>query len=663
MNAAAIATILSLTALLPQDAPPTNAAEVYRQAFAAWEALADEDREAIANAFGDPRAIVGGTPEMTVALERAGRAIALFRQASQVEECDWGLDRSKGFALLLPHLAPMRGLSRAAALSAVLDLAGGRSDAAIASLEAVSRSTRHLSADPVLVDSLVGGAILGLSSSAIESAIELGAIDAASAARLQQALPEDVVDAIGVDAALRTEGEVFAEEIARIRAGDETLADDFVDQEIPGASATLQQADAEVLDAAMAKVRGFGERAIAAMSDPDRAARSTALAAIDADVEALRASDPEVAGALLAFVPSHASLGQAITRIEDRVLAARTRLQAIAAGEDPARFVNGAFDYLRAIAIIEQASPRLQVAIELLRQAPAAADESMRREVLAWLDRVDEAVLARLRRAGNAERCDFDFGRGGDVEPGDVLLRAEFPSLRGGARLLLVEARRRCELAAALPETSEEDRLAAATLRGEAIGDLVAVAALARHLSRDATLGGTLVSASVLRELAAGVEALRKEGLVEDEALDPLRSAIASLPRGDASGPLGSEAARRRLDVVASRVASGERPVTSDAALLAVALASEGPKDLPSSADQALRGAEDLIDLEAWSRLAEVRRRWGSEAYERLDRVVRAGETPIGESGEALAAPCSPQAAPGAVDALAAVDEVLLARK
>ncbi|MBM4107073.1 MAG: hypothetical protein FJ257_12490 [Phycisphaerae bacterium] len=663
MTTAAAATILSITALLPQDAPPTNAAEIYRQAFAAWEALAAEDRETISNALGDPRTIVAAAPETTVALDRAGRAIDLFLQASQVEGCDWGLDRSKGFALLLPHLAPMRELSRAAALSAVRDLAGGRSDAAIASLEAVSRSTRHLSADPVLVDSLVGGAILGLSSSAIESAIELGAIDAASAARLEQALPKDVVDAIGVDAALHTEGEVFAEEIARIRAGDETLADDFVDQEIPGASATLQQADAEVLDAAMAKVRGFGERAIAAMADPDRAARSAALAAIDADVEALRASDPEVAGALLAFMPSHASLGRAITRIEDRVLATRTTLHAIAAGEDPARFVNGAIDYLRTIAFIEQTPPRLQVAIELLRQAPPAADESMRREVFAWLDRVDEAVLARLRRAGRAGRCDFDFGRGGEITPGDVLLRGAFASLRGGARLLLVEARRRCEQAAAIPETDEEARLEAATLRAGALGDLVAVADLARHLAGDATLGGTLVSASVLRELSASVAALRMEGLVGDEALDPLRSAIASLPRGDAVGPLGSEAARRRLEAVASRVASGERSVTSDAALLAVAIASDGPEDLPASADQPLWGAEDLIDLEAWSRLAALRERWGLEASEQLARVVRVGEVPIDESGEALAAPCRAQASPSAVEALAAVDEALQARK
>ncbi len=95
---------LTLTASFVQDPPPANAAELYRQAFTAWEAMDAEDRETIANAFGDPQTLVAASPATTLALERAGRAIGLFMQASRVEGCDWGLDRSEGFALLLPHL-------------------------------------------------------------------------------------------------------------------------------------------------------------------------------------------------------------------------------------------------------------------------------------------------------------------------------------------------------------------------------------------------------------------------------------------------------------------------------------------------------------------------------------------------------------------------------
>lgn len=657
------ATVLSLATLLPQDPPPSNAADLYREAFTAWEAMAAEDREAIANAFGDPQVVVSTDPETTMALERAGRTIDLFMQASRVDRCDWGLDRSEGFALLLPHLGSMRAISRAAALSAVRGFADGRTDVAIASLEAISRSTRHLTADPVLVESLVGGALLGVSSAAIESAIDAGAIDAAAAARLREALPSNVVEAMGPDRAFRNEGELFAEEIARIRTGDETIADEMLEIETDGGLASLREIDQESFEAAMTKIQAFGDRAIAAMEDPDRASRSAALAAIDADIEALRAADPAVAGALLTLVPSYGSLGQAIDRIEDRVLAARARLDAIASGADPAAFTNAAIDYLRAASFIDQIPPRVQVAFELLRQAPAAADDSMRSEAHAWLDRIDEAVLARLRRAGLAERCDFDFGRRDDVEAGDVLLRAAFPSLRGGARLLLVEARRRLEQAASLPTEDEADRLEAAALRDEAIGDLVAVIAMAGHVAGDATLGGTLVSASILRDLATGVHAMRAAGLLDGSQLEALRSAAAALSRGGSVGALGAEAARRRVEQIAIRGSSAERPASIEAALLAISLMSEGPGGIAPIVDQPLCGADDLLDLEAWSMLSEQRRRWLGEARERLDRVVRVGEAVVGDSGEPLPSTFRADSGALAIEALAAIDEALASRR
>ena len=653
------ATFLSIATLMPQEAPPANAAELYRQAFTAWEAMDAEDRESIANAFGDPQTLVAADPATTSALERAGRAIGLFMQASRVDGCDWGLDRSEGFALLLPHLGPMRAISRATALSAVRDFAEGRSGVAIASLEAVSRSTRHLTADPVLVDSLVGGAVLGLSSAAIESAIEAGAVDAATAARLVQVLPENVVEAIGPAAALRTEQEVFSLEIGRIRAGEETIADEFLDSEAEGAVASLRAADQEPFDAAMAKVGGFGDRAVAAMADPDGVSRLAALEAIDADIEALRAADPDVAGALLSLVPSYAALGQTIARIEDRVLAVRTRLDAIAAGADPAAFTNGAINYLRAAAFLAQTPPRLQVAFELLRQAPEAADGVMRREAEAWLDRIDEAVFERLRRAGLAERCDFDFGLGGDIAAGDVLMREAFPSLRAGARLLLVEARRRLAQAAALRSGDEADHLEAAAVEEEAIGDLVAVVAMARHLAGDATLGGTLVSASILRDLAGSVSSLRSDGLLASEKIEALRSATASLPRGEGDGLLGADAARRRAERIALRGSSADRVASFEAALFGLAIASVGPEGLAAIADEPLGGADDLLDLEAWARLAERRQAWQREARERIDRVIRVGEVTIDEAGEPMRPVLAADLAAIAVEALAAIDDAI----
>lgn len=653
------ATLLACSTLLLQETPSDNAATVYQQAFTAWEALAAEDREAIANAFGDPQVLVDGNMAAAAALDRARTAMDLFMQAARFESCDWGLDRSEGFALLLPHLGPMRALARAAALSAVGDFADGRPESAIAALASISRSTRHIAADPFIVDSLVGGAMLGMSTSAIDSAIEAGALDAATAASLLQQFPNRIAEALGADQAIRTESEIFAQEIERIRGGEETIADDMIESDTEGGLAALREADDASFDAAMAKLRAFGDRAALAMGEENPNARSAALAAVDADIAALREADPKLAGTLIALVPSYETLGQAIARVEDRILATRSKLEAIATGRSPSAFANAAIEYLRAANIAAQTPPRLQIALELVRQAPEAADESMRRDTDDWLDRVDGAVLERVRRAGLAGRCDFDFGRSVDIAAGDVLLRASFPPLRGAARLVLVESRRRLEQAAAAPASDEEARLESAAIRTRAVDDLVAVVAMARHLAGDATVGGTLVSASILQDLAASVGAMRSDGLLDSEALEAVRAAVAALPRGDAGGPLGVDAASRRIDQVAIRGSTAERPASIESALMALALVSDGCDGLVAIVDQPLLGADDLVNLDAWARLRDLHRSWSQEAAARLDRVVRVGEIPTDSIGGVMAPPCTADGLRAALTALAAIDEAI----
>lgn len=650
------ATLLACSALLLQEAPPDNAATLYRQAFTAWEALAGEDREAIANAFGDPRMLVAEDAITAAALARAKPTLDLFMQAGRLESCDWNLDRSEGFALLLPHLGPMRAISRAAALSAVCDFTAGRSDAAIAMLDSISRSTRHTTADPFLVDSLVGGAMLGISSSAIDSAIEAGSLDAATAAKLLEALPTKPTEALGADRAIRTEGEIFAQEIERIRNGDETIADEMIDTDTAGGLASLRNADDASFGAAMTTIRAFADRAALAMAEEDPNVRTAALAAVDADIAALRDADPQLAGTLLSLVPSYEALGQAITRVEERIRATRSKLEAIASGEDPDTFANAAIEYLRAATFLAQTPPRLQVSFELLRLAPDAADDAMRREAHAWLDRIDEAAFEPLRRAAGVRRCDFDFGRASDIAAGDVLMRTALPALRGGARLLMIESRRRLEQVASTPATDEEARLEAASIHAQAIGDLVAVISMAGHLAGDATLGGTLVSASILRDLAAAIASMRANDLLDEDPLEAIRTAVAMLPRGDARGALGGDAAKRRLEMVAMRNFGTTRPAAIEAALLGVALASDGCDGLATIVDQPLLGADDLLDLEAWSRLAALRRSWQSEALPRLDRVVRVGEVPVDGDGNAMAPPLAGDWDSAATAALDAID-------
>ena len=182
---------------------------------------------------------------------------------------------------------------------------------------------------------------------------------------------------------------------------------------------------------------------------------------------------------------------------------------------------------------------------------------------------------------------------------------------------------------------------------------------MARHLAGDATLGGTLVSASILRDLAGSVSSLRSDGLLASEKIGALRSASASLPRGVGGGLLGADAARRRAERIALRGSSADRVASFEAALFGLAIASVGPEGLAAVADPPVGGADDLLDLEAWARLAERRQAWQREARERIDRVIRVGEVTIDEAGEPMRPVLAADLAAIAVEALAAIDDAI----
>lgn len=84
-----------------------NAADVYRRAFEALPKLSDTENKLIRDQTSDANAV-----QLSAKL---APALALYRQAAHMENCDWGFDFEKtGFSTLLPHLSPLMQLSRAA---------------------------------------------------------------------------------------------------------------------------------------------------------------------------------------------------------------------------------------------------------------------------------------------------------------------------------------------------------------------------------------------------------------------------------------------------------------------------------------------------------------------------------------------------------------------
>jgi hypothetical protein len=139
-----------------ESAPiPTNAATLYRQAFAIYDALSKEEKDLTAG---------GRTNDASVVAELCGKIqpiCDLMLQAAAATNCDWELEQPITFKTLLPHLSPCRNLARAAVWSAAHCQTNDPS-AAVDDLIATSRLGQNVFSPATLIGHLVDLAIQGL---------------------------------------------------------------------------------------------------------------------------------------------------------------------------------------------------------------------------------------------------------------------------------------------------------------------------------------------------------------------------------------------------------------------------------------------------------------------------------------------------------------------
>ena len=114
MRASFLGVILLLAAAVCRAADvPSNAAEVYRQAFTAMPKLTAEEQKLLAGQ--------SSSADAAALSSKLAPALQLYRSAARMESCDWGLDLEKqsiSFQTLLPHLGPLNALANAAAWEA-----------------------------------------------------------------------------------------------------------------------------------------------------------------------------------------------------------------------------------------------------------------------------------------------------------------------------------------------------------------------------------------------------------------------------------------------------------------------------------------------------------------------------------------------------------------
>lgn len=111
--------------------------------------------------------------EVRTALGELRSPIHYVELASRREWCRWDLPlQSEGMSTLLPMLNPMRGLAKALAVRTRLEIAEGRFDDAVGTLQAGFVMARHIGEGPVLIHSLVGTAVASMMTERVAELIQ-----------------------------------------------------------------------------------------------------------------------------------------------------------------------------------------------------------------------------------------------------------------------------------------------------------------------------------------------------------------------------------------------------------------------------------------------------------------------------------------------------------
>ena len=164
-----IALVVGLVLLAPAAAqPPAGKADAGNAAMKYWQAFGllptmTKEQEKIVHEW-DKAPLDAAALKL---IEQAGNSLEYLHRGARLSHCDWALDYEDGINLLIPHLSKARTLAQLAALRARHKFAQGQTKVGLDDVTALFKLARHVEADPLMIDQLVGFAIEGM---AIQSA-------------------------------------------------------------------------------------------------------------------------------------------------------------------------------------------------------------------------------------------------------------------------------------------------------------------------------------------------------------------------------------------------------------------------------------------------------------------------------------------------------------
>jgi hypothetical protein len=520
-------------ALMPPDAD-TNAAAVYLQSMRSLGidpmsvsqggALSREDWEFVWNEMLDPGFPGRSSPQWRAraaeVLERARPGLDALRDASRLPQSDWGLDRSAGIGMRLPHLANQRSLARLMAARTEFAIEEGDAATAVESLEVMARMGRHSGQDRILISSLVSTALLGMTDIRLDQLVGSGMLTPEQAAPLANLYAELAAsDPSQCADAVRGEAEMM---MASVKSAMGESGDMGAFAEQMGASEDAQ-AQFEAIDEAAAQRQleqyaGWMDRAAAAFESPDIDSARATMAAVEAEMKA----SPDNVFAAMMMPALDRSIEQHFTlkaMLADRA----AQLKAIADGTaDPASLANAAWFLMQAGRAAAAIGEIDQQAIELMRIdcGVAPADQALRASAL--MERSERSILEMLERAAAARRCDFLAIGLAELEPPGLALMFGART-RAAARIVLADAAdRACR--GDEPEPIAR-RIAAAFSASQA-------------LARDPSVGRAVFARAIFTDALATLELALARKAVTPEQLVPARTVLQSFDRADPFGIL-----------------------------------------------------------------------------------------------------------------------------
>ena len=519
----------SPTGAAASDKPPAATRGAGDNAATLWQDIFPhiQDKNDLGLTQGDwdlISSIAGGNPPPTqkqlergrVAMAKLGPVLDDVVSTSKLRKCDFEHDYSQGFEMKLPELAPMRQAAHILGARANLALADGDWDTYLDSAGASSNLSRQVAQSPVLISSLVSGAIGQLSVSNAQQLVDEGSLTPEKAAKLLEAMdPLRGDDPHGYSSAMNEE---YTSLISSKMDGKQlaSMMDD------PQGNERLQKLSAEEIHKTALPLAGLYKESAACFLEPNKEAALKRWNAALATMDTL----PRNSQALMrAIMPHSESLLNNFFAQQAKTDALMAALQGIASGKLNAGAIGvPAIWWSRAAAAARSLNDEQQAAVELLRFSSVTDDSPLLAIAIATLDACDATVFECMRRAMACESKVVSFEKlSRDRTPLNLALVG---GLRGAARMALAKSM--------LPKWNAE----------QSLGLICMAIAASNALTSDPTFTHALASQSIAEEIAVAVGHFAIRRGVTDELRGKLDLAIATIPRSDA---FGFRAAHKKL--------------------------------------------------------------------------------------------------------------------